>query len=322
MSRKTKIWFIAAAIVIALGLCVFTLALACSGWDITKLGTTKFETNEHEITKEFTNISIDTDTSDIILLPSTDGKCKVVCNEAKNLNHSVSVIDGTLKIKLIDTRKWYEYINLFSFGKRKITVYLPKAEYEALNIKTDTGDTEISKEFRLSSVDVSGSTGDVKCYASVLETLKIEMSTGDVRVENISVGALDVTTDTGDITVSSVTCTGGVNIEVDTGKTVLENVSCKILTSDGNTGDISLTSVIASEKIWIERDTGDVRLDRIDALEMEITTDTGDVKGTVRSDKHFIAKSDTGRVRVPETGGNIFRITTDTGDIIISIATE
>lgn len=302
MSRKTKIWFVAAAIVIALGLCVFTLALACSGWDITKLGTTRFETNDYEITNDFTNISIDTDTSDVVFLPSTDGKCKVVCDEAKNLNHSVLVNNGTLNVKLIDTRKWYEYINLFSFGKRKITVYLPKTEYENLTVKTDTGDTEIAKEFKLGSVDVSGSTGDVKCNASVSGTLKIKISTGDVRIENIFAG--------------------DVKIEVDTGKTVLTDVSCKSLTSDGDTGDINLTNVIASEKIQIERDTGDVKLERIDASEMEIITDTGDVKGTVRSDKHFIAKSDTGRVRVPETGGNIFRITTDTGDIIISIATE
>lgn len=302
MSGNMKKTFVVAAIVIVVGLCVFTLALACSGWDITKLGTTKFEANEHEITEDFVSISIDTDTSDIILIPSTDGKCKVVCAEAKNLNHSVSVNNGTLTVKMVDTRKWYEYISLFSFGKRKITVYLPKTEYENLTVKTDTGDTEIAKEFKLGSVDVSGSTGDVNCNASVSGPLKIKISTGDVRIENIFAG--------------------DVKIEVDTGKTVLTDVSCKSIVSDGSTGDINLINVIASEKIWIERDTGDVRLDSIDASEMEITTDTGDVKGTVRSDKHFIAKSDTGRVRVPETGGNVFRITTDTGDIIISIATE
>ena len=57
--------------------------------------------------------------------------------------------------------------------------------------------------------------------------------------------------------------------------------------------------------------------DRCDAAELSITTDTGDVKGTLLSDKVFIARTDTGRVHVPETtNGGKCKITTSTGDII------
>ena len=81
-----------------------------------------------------------------------------------------------------------------------------------------------------------------------------------------------------------------------------------------------MTNVIANERFSIERSTGDVRFEACDAAELTVTTDTGDVRGTLRSDKIFFAKTDTGHVEVPQsmTGGKC-EITTDTGDIRIEI---
>ena len=319
MCGEVKKWFVIAGLFVAVGVGVFILALARSGWDITKLSTVKLETNNYEITDDFSSVSIDTRTADITVLLAEDGKCRVECNEKANMNHSVSVNNGTLSVKLVDTRKWYEYISMFSFDKTQIKVYLPKLEYDALTVKVSTGDAEIAKELGFKNITSLGSTGDIKVLASVSGTLKIERSTGDIRVENITAGALDIEVSTGDITLTNVNCTGNIDTEIDTGKIVFSEVSCKNLISDGDTGDIHLTNVTASEQIKIEVDSGDVRLARVKATGMEIETDTGDVKGTVLSEMHFIAKTKTGKVNVPETGGNICRITTDTGDIIISI---
>ncbi|MBR2023360.1 MAG: hypothetical protein IJ996_02435, partial [Clostridia bacterium] len=71
---------------------------------------------------------------------------------------------------------------------------------------------------------------------------------------------------------------------------------------------------------YIERDTGGVQFTFCDAEEITVETDTGSVKGSLLSDKVFIAHSDTGRVIVPttQTGGRC-EINTDTGSIIIEI---
>ena len=72
--------------------------------------------------------------------------------------------------------------------------------------------------------------------------------------------------------------------------------------------------------IDIERTTGDIKFNGCDASELVIVTDTGNVKGTLLSDKVFIAKTDTGSIKVPETvSGGKCKITTDTGDIKIEI---
>ena len=101
MCGKAKKWFIIAGLLVAVGIGIFTVALACNGWDITKLSTVNLEANNYEITDDFSNVFIDTRTADITVLLAEDGKCRVECNEKTNMNHSVFVNNGNVK-KLIE----------------------------------------------------------------------------------------------------------------------------------------------------------------------------------------------------------------------------
>ncbi len=319
MRKRTKAGLIIASCLVLIGCILFGGVMAMLKWDFTKLSTTKYETNEYAINEHYNNLSIVTDTADIMLVPSVSAKSTVVCYEQKNVKHSVTVQNGTLVIEVVDTRRWYEYIGI-NFGAPKITVSIPQGDYGVLSVKSSTGDVEIPKNFQFESMDISESTGDVTSAASVSELLKIKTNTGDIRVENISAGALDLSVSTGSVTVSGVVCEGDVKIRVSTGKTALTDIPCKNVISDGNTGDISLKNVIATEKFSIERSTGDVTFDGCDAAEIVVETDTGDVRGNLLSDKVFVAETDTGRVDVPKTvSGGRCEITTDTGNIRISI---
>ena len=298
-------------IVFSMGLLTLT---ACSLSD--------YETNIHKINEEFDNISIKTDTADIAFVLSDDGTCRVVCYEDAKKSHSVEVQDGTLAVNVVNNKKWYDHIGV-NIDSPKITVYLPEAAYSSLVIEESTGDIEISKDFKFKSIDISLSTGNIKCYASAVENIKIAASTSDIYAEGISASSLDLTVSTGNVTVSSATCDGNITIGVSTGKTYLTDVACKNLTSTGSSGDISLKNVISTEKISVERSTGDVTLDRSDAAELFIMTSTGDVEGSLLTNKVFITKTDTGRIDVPNSiiGGRC-EITTDTGDIKISISED
>lgn len=319
MSKRAKTGLIIASSLVLIGCILFGSVMTMLKWDFTKLSTTKYEMNDYEINDKYKNISIVTDTADIVFVPSEKTKSSVVCYEQKNAKHTVSVQDGTLVIEVVNTKKWYEYIGI-NFGTPKITVSIPQGEHGALSVKSSTGDVEIPKDFQFESMDISESTGDVTSDASVSKLLKIKTSTGDIRVENISAGALDLSVSTGSVTVSEVACEGDVKILVSTGKTVLTDVTCKNIITNGNTGDISLKNVIAAEKFSVERSTGDVKLDGCDAAEIVAKTDTGDVTGSLLTDKVFITQTDTGRVDVPKTGaGDRCEITTDTGDIRIKI---
>jgi DUF4097 and DUF4098 domain-containing protein YvlB len=308
-------------------------------WDFKKLSTDKYETNTYEINESFKDISVKSSSADVVLVPSNGAESSVVCYERKNTSHSVEVREGRLVIEAIDTRKWYEHIEIMSFDTPKITINIPQGEYGALSVNVSTGDVKLPKEYSFKSIDISGSTGDVKCYASAKSQIKIKQSTGNINAENLTAEAIDFSVSTGKISASSINCNGDIRLKVTTGKTKLSDINCKNLTSSGNTGDIDLKNVVSSENLDIKRstgytnlascsagklniktDTGDVRLDACDAGEILIETDTGDVKGSLLSDKVFITKTDTGRVDVPKTiTGGRCEITTDTGDIIISV---
>lgn len=319
MSKTVIILLIIAAAFVILGTAIFVITATSVGWDFTKLGTGNYETNAYDITEEFTDISIKTDTADIVFMLSDDEKCKVTCYEEAKVKHSVFVSDGVLTVDMVDTRKWYDYISI-NFSSPKITVYLPEAEYFSLKIEENTGDIEIPNEFRFENINISVSTGNVECYASATGDIKIATSTGNICAEKISAASLNASVSTGKVTVSESTITGDVKVSVSTGKAVLSNVACRNVISSGSTGDIFLKNVIATEKFSIERSSGDVTFESSDAAEIFVETSTGDVEGTFLSDKVFITKASSGDVKVPEsiTGGKC-KITTSSGDISIKI---
>ncbi len=300
MKKNTKTWLVIAVSLVVIGGMIFGGVMTLLKWDFTKLSTVKYETNEYEISENYTNIKLVTDTADITFLPANGEKSSVVCHEQKKLKHTVAVEEDVLVIELHDTRKWYEYIGI-NFGTPKITVYIPQGEYGTLSIQSSTGDVEIPKDFKFENMDISLSTGDVTNHASAVNTIKIQTNTGHIRVADISVGMLD--------------------LSVSTGKTNITNVQCKNVLSSGNTGDLRMENVVATEKFSVERSTGDVKFDGCDAAEIFIQTDTGNVMGSLLSDKVFITQTDTGRVDVPKTvSGGRCEIFTDTGDIKITVA--
>ena len=262
--------------------------------------TSKYEDNTYKIYEDFKNITIDVDTEDIIFLPSQDNNmCKVVFYEKSSKKHTSIVENENLVIKYENEEKWYQ--NLFNFGKSKITVYLPKNEYDNIAIKCSTGDIQIENEFEFKSINIDLTTGDISLDKIVASEINLSITTGDIELDNIN-------------------CSGNITLDSTTGEAELNNVNCKNLKSISTTGEITLDSVIATEKIHIERSTGDVEFDRMDAGEIFIETSTGDVEGSLLSDKIFIVDTSTGKKRVPETtSGGKCKITTSTGDIFINI---
>lgn len=339
MRNATKIWLTAATVLLLIGSVIFVGVMCFLKWDFTRLDTQGYQTNAHEPVEEFESISVHTRGATVAFLPSDNGACRVVCYEKENLKHAVEVTDGTLTVRVEDTRKWYHHIGLFSHNPA-VTVYLPRTEYQTLTVKGSTGDVSIPKELAFAGIDVEVSTGDVqnyasttgdirlqadtgniKNYASAAGNIRIQTNTGDIHAEGFSCNALSLSVTTGRVNVASVTCTGDVTLNVSTGDATLTELSCNSLMTDGDTGELSLHHVTAAGRFAIERSTGDVHFDGCDAAEIAVKTDTGDVTGTLRSDKVFLISTDTGSVEVPKTiAGGRCEITTDTGDIKITVA--
>ena len=319
MRTATKVWLIVAGALIALGIIVLGTAFMAIGGDMAGFSTNKYETNEHQITDEFENILIKSNTATIKIVASEDDSCSVVCYEQTNLKHSVSVKDGALEIKVVDERKWYEHIGI-NFSAPTVTVYIPKGEYGDLDVSVSTGDVDIPEGFGFENIDVTASTGRVMCGAVAKQDVNITTTTGDIFGNGVSAASMKLSVSTGRIDLNGIKCEGDLSVTVSTGKARVSGVKCKNFRSDGDTGRLYLRYLEAEDKITVKRSTGDVSFEDCDAAELFIETSTGDVEGTLRSDKVFIVRTDTGDVEVPKTtSGGRCEITTDTGDIEISI---
>ena len=280
MTKNMKIWMILGAALVVLGMAVAAGALCVGGWDLTQLDTGEYETNTYEIGDPFHHISVNTDIADVVLLPSEDGQCRVVCREETRAKHIVTVREGVLEIEVADERKWYDHVGI-NFGDPQITVYVPDGQMRA--------------------VFVTATTGDISLEDMKLEELRLTVSTGRISLRSIA-------------------CQETVYLQVSTGTVELADLTCRVLESRGSTGNIKLQNVTASESFCLKRSTGKVIFDGCDAPEVLVETSTGDVEGTLLSGKAFRVQSSTGSVEIPESfGEQPCVITTSTGDVRIRL---
>ncbi len=299
MSKTKTTILIIGIILFVVGVIVCFCAAAAMGFDFGKLNTSKYVTNKHILREDFNKISVDTKTADVVFALSQDGVGRVVCYEKENLIHTVEIKDGTLVIKLKDTRKWYEYISIVS-KSTTVAVQLPKEQYDMIKAEANTGVIHLEKGLYFDKAELDTNTGDI----TVLSDCK----------------TLDAATDTGRIHINSAKI-DYLNLETDTGKVNIKDVNAKSLSIEVDTGDVDLENVIAEEKMIIEGSTADIDLDMCDSADISIKTSTGDVFGTLLTPKIFSHKTSTGDVDLPESeAGGKCRIVTSTGDIEMRIA--
>jgi ribosomal protein L21E len=245
---------------------LFVCTMTTLRWDFAGLSTIQYKTNTYVVTEDFQDITIDSEIADILFLPTYDGRCRVVCDEETNTKYIVEVVDGTLTIEFVSDKSISDYIrnigiNLYS---PKLTIYLPKAEYQQLTILEDTGDIKLLGDFHFESIDLSLHTGDVSSYASVSGLMKIKTTTGDIRVENVSADEVELTVSTGDVH--------------------LEDLQCNTLQSSGNTGDIHKARGLIDHRVTVQVKIGDDRASSCGLINRKIYRKGADLNVSIKDD--------------------------------------
>ena len=174
---------IAGILLLVLGLVVGVVSFSLMGFRFDGFKTVEYETKTTELRGDFRNIHIIGDTAHIAIYhpryPTLDNTAKLESLESENCRTVVSVEDGTLTIRMVDERKWYERMEI-SLKSPGLDLYLPEGDYGDLTIENSTGDIHISGGFRFDSIRVKCSTGDVTGEAWG-ESIRIETGTKSVR---------------------------------------------------------------------------------------------------------------------------------------------
>ena len=281
-------------------------------------GLQKFEAKHYTAQTLFQNIVIEDDTTNINILPSNDGICKIDYMESKQTTYEINVSENTLSIKLIDNTSWYH--NLFNFGSISINIYLPQADYQNLTIDTTTGNVNVSQALSFNDVKIDLSTGNASVKSAVSGELSIHTSTGNVTVGNASPTSVTLQTSTGNISATAIHTSGTFYAKSTTGNQSYTDVSCQSSQLQTSTGNIRMVNLVSADHLKASTSTGNIFFDNCDAATLDVDTVTGNVNGTLRTPKIIYATSDTGKISIPHlTEGGLCEITTDTGNIKISI---
>lgn len=258
MRKITKVWLITAGSLVLIGLILFAVAMSALKWDFTKLSASEYETNITEINETFNNISVLTETADVVFALSDDEICKVECYEDEKSKHTVSVENDTLIVKINNQKSWYDYIG-FSPNLQKITVYLPK-------------------DYSFGNVDISLSTGDVNMQNTSVGTLNLSVTTGDAYLTDIVCENLISSGSSGDITLNNVLSAGKISVERSTGDVKFNDSDAAKIYVKTNTGDV--TGNLLSSKVFVtDTNIGSVDVPKTDdGGKCEIITSTGDIK--------------------------------------------
>ena len=313
MKKRTIIALVVAVALIISGGMILVFGLSFAGDGLRESTLTQ---QDVFIQESFESIQINTADCDVHFVPyNGEADAQVAVTEQKNVSHSVTVEDGVLKIQMIDKRNWTDHISIGRTESMEMTVYLPAAEYESLQVRTTTGDITLAQEPVFREVVLRTNTGDISCVGVSSDALDCMTSTGDISVQNSAPNMLKLQSNTGDFKVNAV-AGDEIHMTTNTGEVDAENVNAQMFSCKTETGDVELEQVLADDYLQIRTDTGDVDVENCDAGRVDIETDSGDVSGHFLTSKWFSVFSDTGNVDVPiSRDGGECRIQTNTGDI-------
>lgn len=243
------------------GALISGFSLATIGFDMNRLNTGTYSERSCSTTDDFHSIRMRVGTADIRFERSADSTCLVEIYDHDKVDYDIDVKDGTLVIEAQDHSQWYEHIGFFT-RVPMVTVFLPKDRFDALSIRSVTGDVDISSLRVDGGIELFTGSGDTRLAALTCETLTSDGNTGDIVMKDvIASGDLMITRNTGDV--------------------VFDGCDAATLTIETNTGDVTGT-LLSDKSFHTVTSTGDVEVPATSGGNCDITTSTGDIELRIR----------------------------------------
>ncbi len=321
MKRVSKILLTVALSLVLVGALLVLLAFLMVGFDPMKLNNATPKIETYILTEAFQDIDIDVSESNIVILASENGECRVVSNETEKVTHTVTVEEGILKIRVKDRRAWYEHIGLF-FAKMELRVYLPQDVLQNVKLKSISGRIHSAQPMTCNTFFAESTSGGI-----TLEQIKADHAvrvgtvSGDIAVRGLSADVLEASSTSGNLSLKSVKVQDGVTANTVSGEITWTNGECADLNLRSTSGDLKLDNCIANGKMTLATTSGNLQLLKSDAQSLALSSVSGNVSGELLTGKDFTTKTTSGNISVPRDGdGGKCSVSTVSGNIKIRIA--
>ena len=337
---NSKKWLIVSILCIAAGLILLLVSGVRNTGDLDSMmehaGTEEaLEEKTVTVTQDFDSIAVKEASTDVQLLPSGDGSCRVVYGENERVRYSVKVEGKTLTVSREDKGS----VNFgITFYTREIPlqIYLPEQSYRSLLIESASGDVLPAPGFSWETAEISTASGDLKLQdfqADELqirtasgevnldrvraEKLRIESASGDQSLRDCKLGTLKLETASGEIDLEEISLAGEAELDSASGEITLKQVEAEALELNSHSGELRLERTSCAGMLRAETTSGEIRLKDAAAGSFELRSTSGDVEGNILGTVDFIVDTASGEVSTAGgvRGGAPCRVRTTSGDV-------
>ena len=294
MKKFVRITLIVASCLLAVGLLTGGLGLAWF-WStadrLTPEPSTELDTPVD--VSQLTSLRIDLSLGNVTILPVPEGgesslkacgytEGELLVNQADGVL-SIESADGIRAGSLLDLGLFrIDFLGRLHMGSvepRSVTLYLPEADLQAIDISTSVGDVEISVPLRAEMVSIASSVGSLSLQDVQATQLNLSSDVGSATADGFACDILTVSVDTGDLTLRSGHADTSASIQTNIGDTTLQDVTLHALTLRSSTGDVFLEGKLRGD-CTLETDFSDLTLCFADSAEnysLDLDLEMGDL---------------------------------------------
>ncbi len=326
--KKTSIALLVGGGITLFGSLCFFIGMFMLGFDFDNLTVPSVSAREITLsfTEEITGIQIEDTHSNILVAPADGDTCYVNYPDTNRGTHEAVLENGILKISFEPSKNWYDYIQFFSLTDQSsyLNVYLPRGEYDALDLSAKSGNITVSEGPSFTSADITLASGNANFSAEVSSALKIETVSGNIEVFDISLSGaalenLDLSAASGTVRLSGAEAKKA-SIKTASGNIRVNSVRFDSFNANASSGNIKIADSRLAQ-CNIKAASGNIDLNRIWISDASFEAASGNIKGSLTVKPIFIPNSGSGRIKIPENlygSEGTVRVTTASGNISFS----
>lgn len=310
MSKTLKI---GVAILLA-GIFFIIVAVAMGGNDVYNMTAEKTR-KEYTFTGDYTKISLDDYSSNIVVKQSNDDDIHLITNESEDEYYQIQ--DGAeLNIDYISNTDWTKEI---------LTINTSYTDY--------TNTTELYLPANLDSdLDFSSSYGNVNVSNLQANEVAVGTSSGSISLSNVTANdGMSINTSYGSIDIDDTKATNDAELSTTNGSINIKNSTFGSLSTQATNGKTELIDVISNDDISLDTTNGSITFKNLDfARKLVAASTNGEISGNINgnvADYTFDLSTTLGNAKLNDNdinnkpygeGNKMVDITTTNGSIDVT----
>lgn len=313
--KSTKIWLIAALVLILLGTVIGTVCLKTVGYDWSAFRLNDSFTQEtQQIHQSIQDLDVFIQSGSLYIKLTADENPSVTSKLNGSSKVSVDIEDQKLIVRSesAEEMEWYERI--WYTQDETITINLTRKEYREITVYSQSADVFVQDQLQCFDANIETNSGDVVCDLNVQQTLNCKSGSGDAEITG-TFNNLSVVSGSGTIDCNNCKA-GAISLLTASGECTVRRSDCQQTVIISDSGDIFLMNTALADTLRVSTHSGDVMLTYCTANAIKIGTTSGDVLGVTDLDWKYTVHTGSGYVLVPTSAGeHACIVRTTSGDV-------